>query len=208
MTFSKSDLPHIKWSLVIFVFVLCAGSAAIVASENFSARSQREQRDANNQLSKARNQFATTEQDRENMKAYTLEYGSLLERNIIGDSQRLDWVEGMDNLRKQNLVLDFRYTIAPQKPYTPNPPLDSGNFQLNTSDMTLQFELLHEEQLTAFFDALHTGIKGWFILDHCSLERTATAPRDGKELRASRATPLLKAECTGGWLALNNKDAK
>ena len=210
MIFSKSDFPHTKWSLLIFLFVLCTGGAAIVASENFVVQSQRDQRDAKRKLSEARSQLATAEQDRENMKTYTLEYGSLLEHNIIGNDQRLDWIEGMDKLRKQNLVLDFKYTIAPQKSYTPDPPLDSGNFQLNLSDMALQFELLHEEQLTTFFDAMHIGIKGWFILDHCSLERTTAAPPDDDDdiLRAPSATPRLKAECTGGWLTLKNRNAK
>lgn len=208
MTFSKSDFPHIKWSLLTFLFVLCAGGAAIVASENFVARSQRDQRDARRQLSEARSQLATAEQDQENMKTYTLKYGDLLERNIIGSDQRLDWIEGMDKLHKQNLVLGFKYTIAPQKSYTPTPPLDSGNFQLNLSDMALQFELLHEEQLTAFFNALNTGIKGWFILDHCTLERIAAAPDANNDFLASRTTPRLKAECTGGWLTLKNRNSK
>ena len=207
MTLSRSDFLHIKWSLFVFLFVLCTGSAAIIASENFIARLQRDQHNAKKQLGKARDQLATALQDRENMKTYTLEYGNLLKRNIIGENQRLDWIEGMDKLRKQHLVLDFKYTIAPQKPYTPDPALDSGNLQLNTSGMTMQFELLHEEQLTTFFDALRTGVNGWFILDHCSLERTAAAQGDDRNLHASGATPLLNAECTGEWLTLNHKGA-
>jgi len=209
MIFSKSDFHHIKWGLLVFLFVLCAGGAAIVVSKNFVHRSQRDQSDAKLQLIEARNQLANAKQDRENMKTYTLEYNNLLERNIIGNDQRLDWIEGMDKLRKQNLVLDFKYTVAPQKPYTPNVPLDSGNFDLNLSDMTLQFELLHEEQLTAFFDALRAGIKGWFILDHCSLERTAAVPDDYEnDLFPSRTIPRLRAECTGGWLTLKNMNTK
>lgn len=208
MTFSKSDFPHIKWGLLIFLFVLCAGGAAIIVSKNFVTQSQRDLRDAKHQLEEARGQLATAEQDRENMKTYTSEYGGLQERNIIGNDQRLDWIEGLDKLHKQNRVLDFKYTIAPQKPYIPNPPLDSGNFQLNLSDMTLQFELLHEEQLTAFLDAMRTDIKGWFILDHCSLERTAATAQGNDNVLASSVEPRLKAECAGGWLTLKNRNAK
>ena len=210
MTFSKSDFPHIKWSLLIFLLVLGMSSIIIAASESFVAQSQRDQRNAQRQVSDARNQLATATEDHENMQTYTYEYRDLLEHNVIGNDQRLDWIEGLEKIHKQNLVLDFKYTIAPQKPYTPNPPLDSRNFDLNLSDMTLQFELLHEAQLTAFFDALRTDIKGWFILDHCTLERTAAAaPDEGdNDLHTFRATPRLKAECTGGWLTLKNRNAK
>ena len=211
MTFSKSDFPHIKWSLFIFLLVVGVGSIIIVASENFIAQSQREQRNAKRQLSEARSRLATANEDHENMRTYTLEYNALLKRNIIGNDQRLDWIEGLDKIHKQNRVpgfMEFKYAIAPQKPYKPAPPLDNGNFDLNLSDMTMQFELLHEEQLTAFFDAMRTDINGWFIIDRCALERTAAAPDNDNGLRASSATPQLKAECTGGWLTLKNRNAK
>ena len=128
------------------------------------------------------------------------EYGTLLQRKIIGNDQRLDWIEGLEKIHQQQRVLDFKYAIAPQQPYTPAPPLDSGNFELNLSNMTLQLDLLHEGQLITFFDTLRTDIKGWFIIDHCSLERSAAAPENG-------TVSQLKAECTGGWLTLKNRNA-
>jgi len=211
MTFSKSDFPHIKWSLLTFLLVLGMGSLIIVASENFVAQAQRDQRNAQRQLSDARSRLATAKEDRENMRTYTLEYNALLQRNVIGDDQRLDWIEGLEKIHKQNRVpgsMAFKYAIAPQKPYILIPPLGSGSFDLNLSGMTLQFELLHEEQLTAFFDALRTDINGWFIIDHCAIERTAATADDDNGLRASGATPQLKAECSGGWLTLKNRNAK
>lgn len=207
MTFSASDFPHIKWSLLTFLLVLGMSSILIVASENFVARSQRDQGDAKRQLNEARSRLATAGEDYENMMTYTIEYGYLLERNIIGNDQRLDWIEGLGKIHKQNQVsgfMEFKYAIAPQKPYTPAPPLESGNFELNLSDMTLQFELLHEEQLTAFFDALRTGINGWFIIDRCTMERTATTA-GADDFSAAHQ---LKAECTGGWLTLKNRNAR
>ena len=211
MMFSKSGFSHIKWSLLILLLVLCAGGTAIMVSENLIAQSQRNQREALRQLSEARSRLATAKEDHENMQTYTLGYNALLKRNVIGNDQRLDWIEGLEKIRKLNRVpgsIGFKYAIAPQKPYTPAPPLDNGNFDLNLSGMTLQFELLHEEQLIDFFDALRTDINGWFIIDHCALERTAATADDDDGLRASSAVPQLKAECTGGWLTLKNRNAK
>lgn len=211
MIFSKSDFSHTKWSLLIFLLVLCAGGTVIMVSENLIAQSQRNQREAMRQLNEARSRLATAEEDRENMKTYALEYNTLLKRNVIGNDQRLDWVEGLEKIHKLNRVpgsMGFKYAIAPQKPYLLAPPLDNGNFDVNLSGMTLQFELLHEQQLTAFFDALRTDINGWFIVDHCTLERTAATADDDHGLRASGAAPQLKAECTGGWLTLKNRNAK
>ncbi len=201
MTFSQSDLPHIKWHLLGFLLVLGTGGAAVMLSENFVTQAQLSQQAAQRQVNEARGRLATAQDDRANMATYALEYSTLLQRKIIGNEQRLDWIEGLDKIQRHKRVLDFKYAIAPQQPYTPTPPLDSGNFELKLSNMTLQFDLLHEGQLINFFDTLRTDIKGWFILDHCALERSATAPETG-------TAPQLKAECTGGWLTLKNRNAK
>lgn len=198
MIFTRADFPHIRRSLLVFLSVLCAGAAAIAASKNFIIRAQLEQQAAQRQLNAARGQFATAEEDRRNMNTYTQEYGRLLERNIIGNDNRLDWIEGLEKIRKQNRVLDFKYAISPQQPYLPSLPLDSGNFELKLSGMTLRFNLLHEGQLLNFFDALRADIKGRFILDHCTLERGAD----------SNALPQLEAECAGGWLTLKGGGEK
>ncbi len=204
MTLSKSDFPHIMWSVLTFMLVLALASTAIIASEQFLTRSKAEQQAAQRQLNEARKQLATAEADRDNMKTYTLEYGSLLDRNIIGQNQRLDWIEGLANLQRQGRVLDFKYTIAPQQIYTPVPPLDSGNFDLYLSTMALQFNLLHEGQLINFFDALRTNLKGWFVIERCTLERgnLASEPANFSSLAQ------LKGDCSGGWLTLKNRNEK
>jgi hypothetical protein len=77
-----------------------------------------------------------------------------------------------------------------------------GNFELKLSGLTLQLDLLHEIQLIKFFDALRSNIRGWFIIDHCTLERAgATTPGEVS------TAPQLKAECGGGWITMKKKGA-
>ena len=192
MSLSRSDFSQLKWRLLAFLSLLCACGAAIVASESFSAHAKAARQSAQRELDVARERLAAAEEDRKNMQAYTLEYGELIARNIIGDGQPLGWVESLEEIRKQKLVLNLDYSIAPQHPYTP--PLDSGIFELAMSDMSLQLDLLHEGQLMDFFDALRASDTGRFMLDHCAMERNA----------ALDATPL-RATCAGGWLTLTPK---
>ncbi|HLP97729.1 MAG TPA: hypothetical protein VK149_04725 [Sideroxyarcus sp.] len=193
MSFSKSDLADIKWSLGAFVLSLALGGSFIAYSESYLEKSQKDRQSAQQHLTDARAQLAVVELDRENMAAYALEYNALLAQKVIGDEQRLDWKEGLAKLSTQNRVLDFKYSIAPQQGYTPNPPLDAGNFQLNRSNMSLQFDLLHEGQMLDFFAAMLRQLKGWFILDDCTIERSDQA--------------ALKANCSGGWVTMKNRNA-
>ncbi len=196
MTFSQADLPYIKWSLTTFIVVLAIGGSAVFFSQKMATDAQKARNTAQQQLNDARNKLNAARDDQANMAAYTQEYSTIQRRGIIGEEQRLNLIEGLDNLRRRNRVLDFKYAISPQQPYKPEPALDSGNFDLKISNMTLQFELLHEEQLINFFDSLRRDMNGWFILEKCSLEPSANAAAQ------------LKADCAGGWLTLKNRNAK
>ncbi len=197
MNFSFDDFAALKWSIVALLISVVLSAGLYTSGEKFQEQALKDRQTAQRQLTESRTQLASAQIDMENMAAYQLEYQALETQKVIGNELRLDWIEGLERVRKQGLVPDFQYTIAPQQSYVPNPPLDAGNFALNISPMTLQIDLLHEEQLLHLFSALHTQLKGWFILDRCSLSATD----------ATSASPgALKAECAGGWLTMKNRN--
>jgi hypothetical protein len=197
MSFSKADLDELKWSLGAFALSLGLSGALISLSGTYLEHSLKESQTAQKQLNDSRMQLIAMQGDMENMSSYALEYNALLAQKVIGNEQRLDWMEGLEKLRQKGSVLDFKYTIAPQQAYTPNPPVDAGNFQLSRSSMTLQIEMLHEEQLLNLFADMRKELNGWFMLDGCSITRTGTL---------DDIAPL-KADCTGGWFTMKTKGA-
>lgn len=197
----KTDIHYIKWGLLALLCALGTGGTAVMLSQHFLDNAQQAHRNTENQLAAARRNLATAIDDQQNMATYTQEYSMLLSRHVVGSEQRLDWIDGLEHLRQRNIVLGFTYTISPQQPYTPPVALDSGNFALNRSAMNISFQLLHEGQLINFFTALRTNVKGWYMLDGCTIERIENTPENSEP----GTTPLLKAECKGGWLTLKNR---
>ncbi len=198
MSFSTTDFAEIKWSLLACLLALIGAAALFNYTTAYEQQAQQQLKQAQTRLTEARNQLANAQSDLENMSVYQNEYDALVARKVIGSEQRLDWIEGLERLRVQKLVPEIKYTIAPQKPYTPNPPQNGGNFALNISPMTLQVNLLHEEQLLDFFKTMETQLQGWFLLDRCSLTRNETT--------ASGIAPL-SADCSGGWFTMQNRNA-
>ena len=196
MTFSQADLPHIKLSLITLIASLVIGGSAVFFSQKFATDAKKASHDAQQQLTEARNNLKAAQDDQENMVTYTKEYSAIQRREIIGNEQRLNLIESLETLRQRKRVLDFKYAIAPQQPHKPAIALDSGNFDLKLSAMTLQLELLHEGQLIAFFESLRSDMNGWFILDKCTLERS------------SGTAAQLRADCAGGWLTLKKRNTQ
>lgn len=202
MKLSKADFLLMRWSILAICTSCLISVIILYSSGSYAKKSLQDQRNSQRTLNDARTRLTTAHQDQENMAIYADEYGALIENNIIGDDQRLDWMEGIEKIRQKNLVTDFRYSIAPQKKYTPQPPIDGGNFDILYSEMKLQFDLLHEAQLLNFFDALRADIKGWYQLEGCTLQRVGAGDA-GKQT----ATVRLKAECSGGWITLKNRNS-
>lgn len=198
MTFSAADFTHIRTSLIAFLLALLVGGSTVYLAQNMSDASHLAKQNAQQQLNEARNRNNVARDDRDNLSTYAAEYDSWVKRKVIGDERRLDLIEYLEALRKQNLVLDFKYAISPQQAYTPNPPINGVNFDMHESSMNLQIELLHEGQLINFLDALNRGMQGWFMLDHCTLTRASNP----------NLPTQLKAECSGNWLTLKNRNAR
>lgn len=195
MKFSRADFRLIRWKLLSFGVAAAVSAFAIFGSNEYAGRAAQDLRDAQDQLNSARARLGATREDKENMAIFSEGYGALKANRIIGNEQRLDWIEGMESIRRHNLVSDFHYTIAPQKNFVADPPIDSGSFDVHYSEMKLQFDLLHEGQLLDFFAALRSQTKGWYQLDGCSLHRVT-----------GDNTARLKAECDSGWITLKNRN--
>lgn len=198
MKFASSDFALIRQNMLAFCMAAIASALVLYTGGKYAEQTRKDHDAALQQLNAARSRLNGAQEDNANMSAYAAEFDKLSGAGIIGEDQRLDWMEGLENIRQQNLVTDFRYNIAPQIPYTPQPAIDSGNLEIRYSEMKLQFDLLHEGQLLDFFAALRGQVKGWYQLEGCTMQRVAAAGNP-----AIRIT----AECTGGWITLKNRSS-
>jgi hypothetical protein len=176
-----------------------ASAALFYSGNHYAQRALNALNNAQDASRDAHRQLNAAHEDKENMAIYATQYGNLLSRKIIGEELRLDWIESLEQLRKRNLVTSFTYNIAPQKTYSPQPPIANGNFDIRYSEMKLNFDLLHEGQLLNFFNALRLQDTGWYQLEGCTLQRNESTD-------AMTQSPL-KAECIGGWVTLKNRNA-
>jgi hypothetical protein len=203
MKFSKSDFLLMRWSVSAVCASILLSSVILYSSSEYADFAQKGRNAAQRQMNDARRQLATALQDQESLSDFSREYAALEQNKIIGDDHRLDWMEGLEKLRGQNLVTSFSYNISPQKNYAPQPPIDGGNFDIHYSAMKLQFELLHEGQLLNFFTALRSQAKGWYQLEGCTMQRI---DMDGAVATANGTH--INAECSGGWITLKNRNVQ
>lgn len=204
MTFSRSDFLIVRWNAIALAISILLSTLMLYGSNQYFEHAQTDFRAANSQMRDARNRLNNARMDQEYLATYSKDYAKLESRKLLGDDHRLDWIEGLEQLRRSNLVIDFSYTISPQQLYSSTVPLDSGNFQIHSSDMKLHFDLLHEGQFFNFLQALQNHIQGYYQLNSCKFERVTSQANSFPGESAPVLGVNIIADCNGNWLTLKN----
>jgi len=204
MKFSKSDFQLMRWNFAAICAAILFSCLILYISSNYVNAAYKEQRNAQNKLNDARHRLSMAQQEQENLSVYAQEYYALENGKIIGDDHRLDWIDGFEKLRNQNLVINFSYNIAPQKAYVVQPAIDSGNFDVHYSETKLRLDLLHEGQLLNFLGALRSQTNGWYQLEGCTMNR---ADMNNEETDTA-TVPHINADCNGGWITLKSRSVQ
>lgn len=198
--FRRSDLRHVRLSLAAAVLMLAAGAAAVAyvnewrnTERRLTAQAEAAQREIQLRLSRAREEEAE-------IKAKIERFNALLDRGIIGEERRLDWVEQIRGIRGARRLLDLSYEISPQGPLeTSAAPGASGNYEFFASPMHLVLPLLHEGDLIGFIGDLQSSASAFIRPRRCVVERAAGAPG------SSVANAQLRADCVIDWITVRTR---
>lgn len=200
MKFSTQDFPRIRGSLIVLVSALALGTAVVYGSNKLLKEARQSRAVADRERAEATGKLERVKLEQEDLQGYYQQYQVLVARDVIGPERRLDWIDAIEKIRGQQNVFSVKYNLGPQKTLSVATPA-SGGFNLNLTGMTLDFSLLHEEQLLDFLDALRAEAKGMYLLERCNFTRIGLA----QEIKFA---PNLRAECSLGWITLNDKTAE
>ena len=194
MKLTRQDLSRVAWSLVLSLLLALLGFWAVQDSLKVLGDRQTRNRQARSERAEIRNKLARARVDGHELKQRLARYEDLRRRGILGPERRLDWVEEIRRLTRKERLLDLRYELAPQQLL--HDGAGSG-YAFMSSNMMLQIQLLHEEQLLDFLAELRARVPAYVRVNSCKLERL---PDIGSE-----QGPLLSAECSLDWITLREK---
>lgn len=192
MNFKRDDIPRVQWSLAFAILMIATGAALLYFSQDLVKR-------ANTELSGAatrKNEFDTklrqVRTEEAEIRSKSALFSNLSARGVIGEEQRLDWVEEIRRIRDERKLLDVQYEIAPQQ-VLDKAPIAGYNF--NASTMRIRMKLLHEGDLLNFINDLRARAKAFIKVRGCSVVRIE---------RGTQITDvaMLNAECQIDWITI------
>jgi len=144
----------------------------------------------------AATRFNQVETEKLEIRAFAPRFLALQRRGLIGEENRLAWIDAIRLSQQQRHLLPLSYEISAQQVLKVPLPLSMGQYQLRGSKMRLHMDLLHEMDLLNFFDDLRQS--GYFAVQDCALKRGGAATSAGQ-------SASLSADCSLLWLTLGER---
>ena len=197
MKLGPKDFRKLQISVFGMLLMVALGVASVLFSRSQVKQADQAfsitQSERNNQDTKLKRLRSEERQIREHAALFN----DLKARGVIGEEQRLEWVELLKDIRERLRLIELRYEISPQQPLEKAP---GGALALHASTMKLQLNLLHEEDLIRLLDDLRRQARALIQVKRCDVSRI---PRSGPE---NTLQGYLQAECLIDWVTLRESD--
>ena len=167
----REDLHALRIPLFALGATLLAALIMIWYSGNVLESSERTRTQREGQLRDARSRILNAGEEKQMIGQYLAGYQSLAKAGFVGEEQRINWLDSLRLANEESRIFGVEYDIGAQKPYAYSAEFNPGQLVLQESVMRLRFRLLHEEDLTRFFESLARYGGGFFTIDQCHMHR-------------------------------------
>jgi hypothetical protein len=200
MNFSLKDIGALGRPLLIVVVVLALCAGGVWYTSRLLTQSRTALAAAQGQLNEARKRVQQSGDERDTISSYVGPYMALAERGVVGEEQRLSWVDALREANNQAKLFGVEYEVGAQQPYAFAGEAQAGGIPVQQSVMKLKFGILYEDDLLGFFRSLQAQNVGSFSVNQCVLERLT------RELSRPSNAPTLRAECEVAWITIPSQN--
>ena len=198
MKLGLQDFPRLQWSLLAATLMLALGATAVYFAFNAMQTATRERAAAQATWKETDSKLKQVRNEENEIKHKAAIFKALQTRGMIGEEQRLEWVELLKEIRDTHRLIDLQYEIAPQR------KLDAATvsgFAFYSSAMRMQLKLLHEEDLTRLIDDLRQRARALIQVKRCDVTRLPYSTNASQSAQ-------LQADCQIDWITLRESIAE
>lgn len=198
-----SILKNLQKELSVFLITIAIATAIYLISQSLWQTSVEKKQTAQQTLSQSKYRYYTALDRKRLLKEFEDKYIKLENTGIVGDEQRLNWVDVIEKTTTDNKIPYLKYKIDKQVPVT-TPMLTQKypGISVNKSLMTLEMQLLHEGDLYSVINSLEANAKGLFDIQSCAISRNHTQV---ESLLDSDTDKNFAAACKLNWYTINKK---
>jgi hypothetical protein len=196
MALTAQEISALGKPLAVFAVIVALGVVGVMYSNRAVKTATTELEAMRKQYDEAHDRVTRSGDEYNAIVTFTPRYRELERRGLVGEEQRLSWVDALRGANADMQLYGVDFEVGPQQPYAYAGDLGAGSLSMQQSLMKLRLGLLYEDDLIRFFRRLAAENVGAFAVNQCSLQRTV-----GEPFQAANQ-PMLKAECEVAWITI------
>ena len=202
MKLGTGDLPRLQLALLAALAMIGGGGGAAYLALDAARHAHSELAAAQKARDEIDARWKRVRSEETEIRQNISLYGALQARGVVGDERRLEWSELLKAVSERRRLSGLRYEFSPQRALDASSPGASGtpaaappDQDAYVSTLTLEVDLLHEEDLAKLLDDLRAQASALVQVKRCSVARLPQT-NDGPR-RAN-----LHAACQLDWITL------
>lgn len=200
----RIDWSYIKFPVGVLMTALTLSIFATGFSSWYEEQVMQDFEQTEKGYQEAMQRYEEADKNRALYERYLEDFLNYSKAGLIGEEQRLNWIEQLQKIDQEIAFPDMRYEISPREKvdldavYSNNKKI--GIYQ---SDMRLSLNLLHEDDFIRFAQTLREQSAGFYYPAECTL--IAKIPETGPVFNPKQGN--LSAECLLKWLTVEVEKA-
>jgi hypothetical protein len=197
--------PVIKKSLAAFIVVLLLMVTIVIMSDVYKTKASDENVKTMREMRSWRNKIDEANKNNQILVQHEDTFKRLVDESVIGDENRLSWVEVVQNVVESRKLTSVKYDIA-SRVLLDKKLLDKKYKDIDVfrSVMSLDMKLIHEGDLFVMLNALKNEAKGLVTVDKCDIELVNKNINEG--VIAQGDTVNMSAYCELSWYTLKKAE--
>lgn len=192
--------PLIKQPLILFVIVLVISVIIVVISDSYLNSAYDGRQSEKRAMRIWKNKIDGSRDSNRIIGEYESRYLKLVKNNIVGEEDRLDWLENIQSIANLRGMPSIKYKLSSQDIVEDKTGQHrSKGLKVYRSNMSLEMEMAHEGDLFAILNTLEDGAKGLFVVDKCKIEKLRKS--------STKINENMSASCELGWYTFKSTES-
>ena len=194
-----------KKAMLVFTIILLSMLSVVIISDLYKSGAYDENSRMAGEMRSWRSKIDEANKNNQILVQHEDTFKKLKDNYVIGDENRLSWVEVVQKVADSRRIASVKYDIASQvlldkktldKKYT--------GIDVFKSVMSLEMKFIHEGDLFVMLNALREEAKGLVAVDKCDVELINKDINDG--LIGQDVTDNMRAYCELSWYTLKKAE--
>ena len=190
---------RLRWPLLICLVAAAAGAQLVWLAETRSQRSREELQRVEADYRRGHARLQQAERDEAQIRETIGRFRALEARGVVGQEQRLEWIERLRAARERLRLPALEYELRPRRPLEGSgsaPAVATAGYRLGASAMRLRVELVQEEDLLRLLAELRAEPSAIVRPVSCRMSRSPAGAQG------------LAADCELEWITVEPNPQK